>query len=139
MTKLKSLHMLDTNIVSHIIKGDDPGILKRLPKLQIGAVIISSVTEAELLYGLIKRGSPSGLTNRIHEFLTRVEVLPWDRQVAVSYAKLRTACEAKGVSLGDLDMMIAAHAVATHAILVTRDKAFKHLIPHGLKCESWTA
>ncbi len=139
MAKLKSLHMLDTNIVSHIIKGNDSAILKHLAKLQIGAVIISSVTEAELLYGLEKHGNPSGLASRIHEFLTRVEILPWDRPVAASYAKLRTACEAKGISLGDLDMMIAAHAIAAHAILITRDKAFKHLIPHGLKHENWAA
>src|SRR5260363_195905 len=72
-----SLHMLDTNIASVIIKGNVPFILARLTALSMNSVVVSSVTEAELLYGLAKCGRPAGLAARIREFLARVDVLPW--------------------------------------------------------------
>lgn len=129
--------MLDTNIASHVIKGDRPEIIDRLASLPIENIVISSVTEGELLYGLAKRGYPKALSERIRQFLLRVDVLPWDRDVARTYGDLRAAYEAKGVPLAPLDMMIAAHAVATDATLVTRDKAFAR-ISEPLKTVSWT-
>lgn len=134
-----ALHLLDTNIASHIIKGNDPAVLARLAALPLSLVAVSSVTEAELQYGLAKRKRPQGLTLRVNEFLARVDVLPWDRTAAAAYGELRTACESSGISLGDLDMMIAAHAVSVNAILITRDQAFSR-IPDGLlRVERWAA
>ncbi len=130
-------YMLDTNIVSHIIKGNDIPILTRLTSLPVGSITISSITEAELRYGLSKCGRPSGLAMRIYEFLARVEILSWDSEAAVVYGDLRTACEATGISLADMDMLIAAHAISTGAILVTRDKAFSYL-RDKLDFENWT-
>jgi tRNA(fMet)-specific endonuclease VapC len=72
----------------------------------------------------------------VRQFLLRVDVLAWDRDVTRTYADLRASCEAKGVSLAPLDMMIAAHAVAAGAVLVTRDKAFS-CVPDPLKAENW--
>ena len=129
--------MLDTNIVSHVIKGDRREIVDRLIALPIEDVAISSVTEAELLYGLAKRGYPKALSERVRQFLLRADVLPLDHDVAKTYGDLRTACEAKGVTLAPLDMMIAAHAAAIDATLVTRDKAFAR-VPHALRIEDWT-
>ena len=130
--------MLDTNIVSHVIKGDRQEIIERLVALPIEEIVISSVTEAELLYGLAKRGYPAALSERVRQFLLRVDVLPWDHDVTKTYGDLRAACEAKGVTLAPLDMMIAAHAAAIDATLVTRDKAFAR-VPHALRIEDWTA
>lgn len=73
---------------------------------------------------------------RVREFLLRVDVLPWDHEVTKTYADLRAVCEAKGVTLSPLDMMIAAHAAATNATLVTRDKAFSR-VPSPLRIEDW--
>ncbi|ARQ59061.1 UNVERIFIED_ORG: tRNA(fMet)-specific endonuclease VapC [Rhizobium etli] len=129
--------MLDTNIASHVIKGDRPEILKRLATLPMDEIVISSITEGELLYGLAKRGYPKALSERVRQFLLRVDVLPWDHDVTRTYGDLRAACEAKGTILAPLDMMIAAHAVATAATLVTRDKAFAH-ISEPLKVDDWT-
>ncbi|HEX5998878.1 MAG TPA: type II toxin-antitoxin system VapC family toxin [Hyphomicrobiaceae bacterium] len=129
--------MLDTNIASHVIKGDRPEIIKRLVSLPMEDIVISSVTEGELLYGLAKRGYPKALSERVRQFLLRVDVLPWDHDVTRTYGDLRAACEAKGVTLAPLDMMIAAHAVATDATLVTRDKAFAH-VPEPLRTDDWT-
>ncbi len=132
----QTLYMLDTNIVSHIIKANDPRILTRLASLPISNVAISSVTEAELQYGLSKCGRPPGLTARIREFLARVDVLPWDSKAAAVYGDLRTSCEAVGISLADMDMLIATHAISVAAILVTRDKAFSY-IKNQLVLEDW--
>jgi tRNA(fMet)-specific endonuclease VapC len=129
--------MLDTNIASHVIKGNQPEIIKRLVSLPMEDIVISSITEGELLYGLAKRGYPKALSERVRQFLLRVDVLPWDHDVTRAYGDLRAACKAKGVTLVPLDMMIAAHAVAADATLVTRDKAFAR-VPMSLRIDDWT-
>ena len=132
-----SLYLLDTNIASHIIKGDIPAVLARLTAVPMHSVAVSVVTQAELLYGVAKRGHPTGLSTRVHEFLVRVEVLPWTPDAAKVYGDLRASCEAAGVPLAPMDMMIAAHAKAVDAVLVTRDRAFSR-VPQGLALEDWT-
>ena len=127
-------YLLDTNIASHIIKGDIPEIRQRLIEIPMHSVAVSAVTKGELQYGVAKRGFPEGLSRRVSEFLVRVDVLPWTSEVAAVYGRLRSACEAAGVSLCAMDMMIAAHARALQqeaiqqqsqsVTLVTRDKAF---------------
>ena len=129
--------MLDTNMASYIIKGHPPEARQRLAALPMENVIVSVVTQAELLYGLARKGHPAAFTKLIREFLLRVEVLPWDGDSATVYGDLRSSCAASGITLGALDMMIAAHAVAAKATLVTHDKAFS-LVPDGvLSVEDW--
>lgn len=129
-------YLLDTNIASHAIRGDLPGIRERLVAQPVGSVAISAVTQGELMYGLAKRNHPTALSALVHEFLIRMDVLPWTAEVANVYGNLRARCAAKGVSLGALDMMIAAHAAAAEAVLISRDQAFQH-VGHGLRLESW--
>ena len=69
--------------------------------------------------------------------LREVAVRPWTQKVARVYGDLRTSCEAVAVTLAPMDMMIAAHAKAVGAILVTRDRAFSH-VPDGLVLQDWT-
>ncbi|MDR3479874.1 MAG: type II toxin-antitoxin system VapC family toxin [Burkholderiaceae bacterium] len=129
--------MLDTNTASYVIKGHPPEVRQRLTALPMESVVVSVVTQAELLYGLARKGHPAALARLIREFLLRVEVLPWDGEAATVYGDLRSSCTASGIALGALDMMIAAHAVAAKAILVTHDKAFS-LVPDGvLAVEDW--
>lgn len=139
-------YLLDTNIASHIIKGDIVRVRERLVAVPMHSVAVSVVTQAELLYGVAKRGHPKGLANKVHEFLARVTVLPWTSEAAGAYADLRAACEAGGVTLAPMDMMIAAHAKALTAneaagqvILVTRDMAFSRMQAiGGLLLDAWT-
>ena len=131
------IYVLDTNIASYVIKGDPPMVRERLASVPMQEVAVSVVTQAELLYGVAKRGYPEGLTTRVREFLVRVTVLPWTPDVSVVYGNLRASCEAAGVVLAPLDMMIAAHAKALDAVLVTRDRVFS-LVPDGLRLEDWT-
>jgi tRNA(fMet)-specific endonuclease VapC len=72
----------------------------------------------------------------IEEFLIRVTILPWDSKAAQEYGILRAALERSGQPIGNLDLMIAAHALATGAILVTNDRAFTRI--KNLKTENWT-
>lgn len=132
-----TLHLLDTNIASHIIKGDIVRVRERLAQVPMNEVAVSVVTQAELLYGVAKRGNPHGLATRVHEFLVRVDILPWTADVARVYGDLRARCEAGGVTLAPLDLIIAAHARATQAILVTRDQAFSR-VPGDLTVQDWT-
>src|SRR5260370_967257 len=131
------VYLLDTNIASDVIKGNPARVRERLVSLPMRSVTVSAVTQGELIYGLAKRGNPAALSALIHEFLIRVEVLPWTAEVATVYGELRAACARRGVTLSPLDMMIAAQAVAQGAVLVTRDKAFDH-VEEGLKLENWT-
>jgi tRNA(fMet)-specific endonuclease VapC len=133
-----SAHLLDTNIVAHIIRGDRAEIVEKLRSLPMEDIAISAVTEGELVYGLAKRGYPAALSERVRQFLLRIDVLPWDHAVTQAYGDLRAACESKGVTLAPLDMMIAAHAVAIDATLVTRDRIFAR-VPKPLRTDNWAA
>jgi tRNA(fMet)-specific endonuclease VapC len=128
--------MLDTNVLSHIMQGRDAHLLARLSAVPVGQVVMSSVTLAELEYGLHRKGQPVRLRNAMTQVLLRVEVLPWDESVARCYGAFCSALEARGINLSDLDMMIAAHAVAVNAILVSRDQAFGQ-VPERLSLEVW--
>jgi len=129
--------MLDTNMASYVIKGNPPKVRQRLAILPMNRILISVVTQAELLYGLARKGHPDALANLIKQFLLRVQILPWDSSAATVYGDLRASCAASGITLGALDMLVAAHAIATKSILVTHDKAFG-LVPGGiLAVEDW--
>lgn len=128
--------MLDTNVVSHIMQGRDAALLARLTQLPVGQAVISSVTLGELEYGLHRKGQPARLRNAVNEILMRMDVLPWDEAVAGCYGEFCATLEAQGINFSDLDMMIAAHAVAVDATLVSRDKAFAQATER-LKLEVW--
>ncbi|MFZ0773366.1 MAG: type II toxin-antitoxin system VapC family toxin [Candidatus Sulfotelmatobacter sp.] len=128
--------LLDTNIASYVIKGNFPRVRERLLKVPIGEAGISVITEAELRFGVARLPQAARLGMAVEEFLLRVEVLAWDSAVAQHYARLRAALEANGEPMGNLDLMIAAQALAAEAILVTNDRVFRRV--KGLKVEDWS-
>ncbi|MGA8527957.1 MAG: type II toxin-antitoxin system VapC family toxin [Candidatus Sulfotelmatobacter sp.] len=129
-------YILDTNTVSYIIKGIFPHVRERLLKVPISEVRISVITEAELRFGLARLPQATKLAIVVEAFLLRVEVLPWDSPAARHYARLRAVLEEQGEPMGNLDLMIAAEALAAGAILVSNDRAFRRV--KGLKVEDWT-
>ena len=90
-----------------------------------------------MLYGLARKPGATNLQTAVREFLMRVDVLAWDSAAATRYGVLRAALEASGTPLGNLDTLIAAHALATDAVLVTRDQAFAR-VP-TLVVENWVS
>jgi tRNA(fMet)-specific endonuclease VapC len=130
-------YLLDTNVVSHIMQGRDADLMARLTQLPVGRAVLSSITLAELEYGLHRKGQPQRLRNALTQILLRMDVLSWDESVATCYGEFCSALESQGINLSDFDMMIAAHAVAADAILVSRDKAFAQVPAERLSLEIW--
>jgi tRNA(fMet)-specific endonuclease VapC len=129
-------YMLDTNTASYIIKGNFPRVRERLLKIPMAEVGISVVTEAELRFGVARRPEATTLKRVVEEFLLRVESLAWDSEAAGEYARIRVVLEKDGSPMGNLDLMIAAQAVAAGVVLVTRDHVFRRV--RGLRVEDWS-
>lgn len=134
---MTATYMLDTNTVSYIAKGNSPAARARLEALGAGErVCISSITEAELRYGLARRPAAQALRASVERLLLKLNTLPWGSKAAAVYGTLRAGLEADGIGLSQLDLQIAAHAVAVGAVLVTNDKAFKQVKALG-KTMNW--
>ena len=128
-------YLLDTNACSYVIKGNVPQVRARLLRTEMAEVGISTVTEAELRFGVARMPQARRLALAVDEFLLRVEILPWDSECARHYAELRATLERAGEPMGNLDMMIAAQALAADATLVTGDRVFHRV--KGLSLEDW--
>jgi len=128
-------YMLDTNTASYVIKGTYPAIRRKLAGVPMASVCVSAITEAELLFGVARRPDSPGLETAVGEFLLRLDVLAWDSAAARAYAEVRSRLEGAGTPLGALDTLIAAHALAAGAVLVTGDKAFRKV--KSLKVVDW--
>ena len=133
---MNSGYLLDTNTASYIIKGNIPAVRRRLLKIPMAQIAISTVTEGELRYGGARRVGATRLQTVVDEFLLRVTILPWDSEAAQQYGQLRATLEREGQLMGSLDTMIGAHALALGLILVTNDRAFARI--KKLKVEDWT-
>jgi len=129
-------YLLDTNTASYVIKGNPPRVRERLINVPMSEVGISVITEAELRFGVAKHSDFPKLRLAVDEFLLRLEILPWDSVAALHYAQLRSLLEARGKPMGNMDMMIAAQALAVEAILVTSDRVFRRITQ--LIIEDWT-
>src|SRR5271154_6914926 len=110
-------YLLDTNTVSYIIKGNRPRVRERLLRVAMAEIGISVITEAELLFGLARRPDATKLKTVVEEFFLRVEVLPWDSEAAQQYSMIRAALEGVGEPMGNLDLIIAAQALASNLVL----------------------
>jgi tRNA(fMet)-specific endonuclease VapC len=129
-------YLLDTNTASYIIKGNVPRVYERLLRVPMADVGISVLTEAELRFGAALKPESQRLNVAVEDFLLHVEVLPWDSEAAKHYASLRVLLEREGKPVGTMDLLIAAHAMAAGAILVTHDRVFGRV--RGLKQVDWT-
>jgi len=129
--------MLDTDTASYIIKGRAPGIEAKLAAIDPSMLCISVMTRAELLYGLQRLPPVHRLHTGVRQFLKIVRALPWDAEAADFYAEIRHRLAATGQLIGDMDMMIAAHSLATAAVLVTNNIRPYERIQAPLILENW--
>jgi len=124
------LYMLDTNTVSFLVSGRSPEARRTyLDTESYAGIAISAITEAEIRFGLEKKPEAVRLRSIFEEFFYAVRILTWNSDVAKTYAKLRASINSAGKSLSLMDLLIASHAAAAGAILVTHDKAFQHIAP----------
>lgn len=129
--------MLDTNICIYAIKHRPPEVLAGLRRHEADGLGVSSITVAELFFGVAKSGS---LRNRsaLSQFLEPLEIADFDRAAAVAYGSLRALLEAAGTPIGPLDTQIAAHALALGVTLVSRNTREFARVP-GLSLANWVA
>ena len=128
--------MLDTNTISHLVK-QHPHVARHVVGVPMASLCISAITAGKLRYGLARRPDAVRLQAAVTELMRRVDVLPWDRSAAERYGFLRANLDRAGRPLASLDLLIAAHALAAGAVLVTNDRAFSQIAQ--LQVEDWTA
>lgn len=127
--------MLDTNIVSDLVRSPQGRVFDRIAVLGSDSMCISIITAAELRYGCAKKQSPR-LLAQVEAILGSLDILPLDVPVDAGYAGIRAELEAAGTPIGPNDLLIAAHACATGATLVTANaSAFERV--QGLRVENW--
>ncbi|MEG3166170.1 type II toxin-antitoxin system VapC family toxin [Sphingomonas sp. PB2P19] len=129
--------MLDTNIVSDLVRSPQGHVFDRIAAVGSDTMCISIITAAELRYGCAKKGSPR-LLAQVETILGSIEILPFDVPVDAEYAGIRAELEAEGKPIGPNDLLIAAHAYAAGATLVTANVGEFERV-RGLHVENWLA
>jgi tRNA(fMet)-specific endonuclease VapC len=128
-------YMLDTNIISDLIRNPQGKVAGRIAKVGDETICTSIIVAAELRYGCAKSGS-ARLLKAVEDLLGEIPVLPFDVPADAEYGGIRAELEAAGRPIGSNDFLIAAHAHATGATIVTANtQEFKRI--RGLKVENW--
>lgn len=131
------LYMLDTDTVSYLVKGKTPVLDARVATASSKQLCISAVTRGELLYGLKLKDGAHRLAQVVDQFLLRVQCLPWDEAAATHFASIAAELHRAGSPIGSMDAMIAGHALATGAVLVTDNSRHFSRVA-GLTLENWS-
>ena len=126
--------MLDTDTVSFLVR-KNPSVIKKLIQHEDDDICISAITYAELIYGLEKKGSEK-LFSEVKTIIGKLSLIPFDESQSEIYGKIRAKLEKSGTPLGDMDMLIAAAAMKTGAILISHNVNHFSKI-RGLKVEDW--
>ncbi|RCW79893.1 tRNA(fMet)-specific endonuclease VapC [Paracoccus lutimaris] len=127
--------MLDTNIVSDLLRHPDGSVAKRIAEVGPDAICVSIITAAELRYGCARKGFAKLLAH-VEAILESVQILALDVPADAEYGGIRAELEAAGKPIGPNDLLIASHACAAGAILVT-DNTDEFSRVRGLRVENW--
>lgn len=131
-------YMLDTNICIYVIKEKPESVIRKFLKNNPEEMCISSITYAELLYGVEKSKAIQKNRIALSLFLSPIKILEFNDYAAQEYGQIRADLEQKGMPIGSMDMLISGHAKAEDLILVTNNtKEFQRVA--GLKLENWAA
>lgn len=129
-------YLLDTNICIYIRRHRPPEVLAHFQKLKAGEAAISVITGGELRYGAEKSQQRARAIQQLEELATLLPVLPLPENAAQVYGTIRRQLEARGETIGNNDLWIAAHARAAELILVTNNEREFKRVP-GLKVQNW--
>ena len=132
------LYMLDTDICSYIIRGGYGRIGQRLRSVTPSDLCISAMTRAELVFGLKKLPPSHELHKAVRRLLNTTQLLTWGSEAADFHAEIRHQLRAAGTPIGDMDTLIAAHALGANAVLVTNNMRHYERIKLPLMLENWT-
>jgi tRNA(fMet)-specific endonuclease VapC len=129
-------YLLDTNICIYVIKRRPPQVLARFQRCAVGDIGLSTVTLAELQYGVAKSAFPARNQQALDAFTLPLEVVPFDAAAALAYGPIRAILERQGTPIGAMDLLIAAHARSLGVTLVTNNpREFGRV--EGLQIETW--
>lgn len=129
--------MLDTDTVSNYMHRRSERLHTRISELGgEERLTISVITEAEMRYGVALKPEASRLARSVERILTGFDILPWTSEAAAIYGRFRAENRHRGLAAGNLDMLIAAHAISAGAVLVTCDAAISKLAG-GLVTVNW--
>jgi len=130
-------YLLDTNICIYVINEKPERVVRKFEQFPVSEFGISSITHAELQYGVVKSKNRIKNQNALDQFLLPLTIMPFDGQkVAERYGEIRVFLESAGKKIGPLDTLIAAHALALDLTIVSNNIKEFARIP-GLKCENW--
>lgn len=129
-------YMLDTNICIYLIRNKPIQVLKKLQQIKASEVCISSITLAELEYGIKKSQNQNQNKIALAEFVAPIEIEPFEIEAAIKFGDIRAQLEKKGTVIGAYDMLIAAHALSLNLVLVTNNTKEFIRIP-SLQVENW--
>lgn len=129
-------YLLDTNTVSRIVRKNSPKLIEKLKQVEIPALAISVLTEAELLYGLARKPGCHPTGEGRSRFPPSRRDVGMTSDTAGVYASLRLRTESQGIGIGVMDLLIAAHAMERGRVLVTNDSGLKQL-GQLLNVEDW--
>lgn len=129
-------YMLDTNICIYVLKKKPENVLRRFREEMDGGICISSITLAELEYGMKHSSDPVKNEQALLRFLAPLSVLPFGAAAASEYGEIRAYLQSRGTPIGPLDMLIAAHARVEGMTLVTNNMREFERVPE-LDLENW--
>jgi tRNA(fMet)-specific endonuclease VapC len=131
-------HLLDTCACIDLIRGgrSSERLLAKLRRKKPGTVGISAITLAELQHGVARSSDPDRNRIALMEFLAPLAIASFDDEAALVYGRLRAELHRKGRPIGPMDLLIAAHALALGAVLVTGNQREFRRVP-GLAVENW--
>lgn len=129
-------YLLDTNICIYALKNRPPEVLARLRAVRRTDVTLSVITVLELRQGAEKSQRSAATHATLDNFLSPLQILPFDEAAALAAARIRAHLERQGRPIGDLDSLIAAHALSQDLVLVTNNLREFERVP-GLQCENW--
>ena len=128
--------LLDTNICIYIIKQKPPEVLQKFNIYQVGDIGVSSITVAELEFGVQKSQFPTKNQQALTQFLLPLTIIDFDRAAAIAYGDIRAMLEKQGKPIGSLDTLIAAHAISLQVTLVTNNAEEFSRVPN-LHLDNW--
>ena len=129
-------YLLDTNTCIYVINKRPPSVIRKMQTKVVEEIAISTITQAELEYGIARSKYPDKNRIALLEFLFPFFLLDFDQMAATHYGQIRALLESRGRPIGPMDMLLAAQARSRDLVLVTNNqKEFGKV--EGLKIENW--